>query len=299
MCNSSKIKKYCRNYDHPILCACSYETSDLTTPKNQTNKMKPKHCILTALTAGLAALSTTQAATIAWVGVNTNIDSTADDGATSGWNSSGNTKSLDIDGDNILGTHGWHYAFASGGGGLAGRKALPASLTTTNATTPNANLANSQVRDAPAAGILTGNPATEAAIGSWWRNNTASATQNAISFTVASAAPYAGQILRLGVLFDSSTTNPFTGSQTYTLTQTVGGTATATSTTLNFAADGLDAAFFDLTNLSNGDTFQLSFTNATGSLGHLSGLTFDTAIPEPSTALLGGLGLLALLRRRR
>lgn len=261
--------------------------------------MKTELFALAAISTAFAALSTTQAATIAYVGVNTNIDSTADDGATSGWNSSGNAKSLDIDGDNILGTHGWTVTYGSGGGGLNGRKALPASLTTTSATTPNANIAASQVRDSPSAGVLTGNPATEAAIGSWWRNNTASATQSAISFTVADASAYSGNILRLGILFDSQPGN-LTGSQTFTLAQTTGGAATATSTTLSFAADGLDAAYFDLTSLTTGDVFQLSFTNTTGSFGHLSGITFDVApIPEPSAALLGGLGFLALLRRRR
>ncbi len=65
--------------------------------------------------------------------------------------------------------------------------------------------------------------------------------------------------------------------------------------------------YFDLTNLNIGDTFvvtsttSLSNTEFSDAFEQVIGLTFDTAvvIPEPSSALLGALGLLALLRRRR
>lgn len=53
---------------------------------------------------------------------------------------------------------------------------------------------------------------------------------------------------------------------------------TATDNTLNI--------FMDLTNVSGGNNW-------------LSGYSLQTTVPEPSAALLGGLGLLALLRRRR
>jgi hypothetical protein len=59
-----------------------------------------------------------------------------------------------------------------------------------------------------------------------------------------------------------------------------------------------DGVFFDITGAVAGDTFVVSIDG--GGSEAMSGITFDTAlIPEPSTALLGGLGLLALLRRRR
>lgn len=58
--------------------------------------------------------------------------------------------------------------------------------------------------------------------------------------------------------------------------------------------------------LADGETayFRFQFSNTTGDSGALrSGLSINnlsiTAVPEPSTALLGGLGVLALLRRRR
>jgi len=60
--------------------------------------------------------------------------------------------------------------------------------------------------------------------------------------------------------------------------------------------------------LSNGSTFngagglwQIDYFDTTAGLNGGSGDTFATitAIPEPAAALLGSLGLLALLRRRR
>lgn len=43
----------------------------------------------------------------------------------------------------------------------------------------------------------------------------------------------------------------------------------------------------------------LSVTTTSGGFGVINALTIGTVIPEPSTALLGALGLLGLLRRRR
>jgi len=56
-----------------------------------------------------------------------------------------------------------------------------------------------------------------------------------------------------------------------------------------------------ITNVTAG-SFQTSYTNplATHSSGAVYGWKIElTAVPEPSAALLGGLGMLALLRRRR
>jgi hypothetical protein len=46
-------------------------------------------------------------------------------------------------------------------------------------------------------------------------------------------------------------------------------------------------------------TFTMTVTTDPGDGLHNYAFANVTAIPEPSTALLGGLGLLALLRRRR
>jgi uncharacterized protein (TIGR03382 family) len=58
-----------------------------------------------------------------------------------------------------------------------------------------------------------------------------------------------------------------------------------------------------LTYTANGADNGFNATNSKLFLGGGNGLVFDnivvTTIPEPSAALLGGLGVLALLRRRR
>jgi regulation of enolase protein 1 (concanavalin A-like superfamily) len=58
---------------------------------------------------------------------------------------------------------------------------------------------------------------------------------------------------------------------------------------------------FDLTRADLGGTVQLGLTQGAFLAGNVTSVQFDnfTLIPEPSTALLGGLGLIALLRRRR
>lgn len=60
-----------------------------------------------------------------------------------------------------------------------------------------------------------------------------------------------------------------------------------------YRADFADAADYDTLNFTYTET---GGTN--GARGRFAGVVL-TAVPEPSTALLGGLGLLALLRRRR
>lgn len=81
-----------------------------------------------------------------------------------------------------------------------------------------------------------------------------------------------------------------------------GSGTTRTSTTSGFNGT---AATFDLTSFSNVSTitFQIRFAdnlNENGKLTRIDDFTLNgTVVPEPSAALLGGLGLLALLRRRR
>ncbi len=84
-------------------------------------------------------------------------------------------------------------------------------------------------------------------------------------------------------------------------TFTVGGINKTTSTPIiGTAANAGHFVTYDLTTPSNltGYTLPISFTGGSGSFGALNGLAL-VQVPEPSVALLGGLGMLALLRRRR
>lgn len=243
------------------------------------------------------------AAVLTFAGSQLNIDSTADDGPTIGWHTTGtavgNVKPLDIDGDNALGSDGWIRANNGASGVNNPRRFLPDYIVPYNRTTFETaallGFANSVagVMDNPATGGLNLNPATEDAFAAWHSNNANNA--DLFAFTIQNVNLLAGEILRVGVLFDAS--NGGTGSQVMSLTQTAGGTATATSISLAHAGDGLDVAFFDLTGLSNGDRFVIAADSTARS--HIAGVTFDSATPEPSTAVLWSLGLLAMLRRRR
>ena len=65
----------------------------------------------------------------------------------------------------------------------------------------------------------------------------------------------------------------------------------------------LKFCLFDLTGVNPGDTFRLdALNNISGAgetqSGYLGPVSWDI-VPEPLVTLLGGLGLLGLLRRRR
>lgn len=263
--------------------------------------MKTKHIALAAITASLATVSTTHAAVV-YTGSQLNIDGTGDDGATIGWHSTLQSKPLDIDGDNALGTDGWVRAGSGTGGVTNPNRLIPSYLTAyvgdlsvplTSTSGVNSQFANagSGLIDAPTTASPGINPTAEATA-NVWHSNSANAF-DVYTFTIQNAALLTGQSLRVGLLFDAT----LVGTQVFTMTQTVGGTDTATSGSLAHNADGLDVAFFTLSGLADGDRFVVNADSTSRS--HLAGITFDSAIPEPSAALLGSLGLLALLRRRR
>jgi hypothetical protein len=258
------------------------------------NKLKTQ--LKTPLSIGsiiLAGFTSSHAASIAWVGVDYNVDAKqtslpmAADSV--GWRNSTDVKAfgvgeVDIDGDNIYGTDGYRTR----GGNTTGSISYLASA---------GNIASGGNNF----GYMD-NPSDPTGIDTFrvgfWGSSTTAASLDLFSFTVA-GTDLDSQTLRLGVHFDGYSSND---GLNFTWTQTVGGSATASSGTVISANDGYDFAFFDLNGASAGDTFVLSVSDnyTTSKWLNYDGVVFDTApIPEPSSTALLGLGGLALLLRRR
>lgn len=119
------------------------------------------------------------------------------------------------------------------------------------------------------------------------------------------AANYNGMKVRIGVFGDTLGADEAGGdtNKTYRLTGPGGGDSGAIS--LRGGAAGTSTPeiyFFDITGISPGDVFQLTSTNTGGSgqAGYIGPMSWDIApVPEPSSALLGGIAALGLMRRRR
>ena len=104
----------------------------------------------------------------------------------------------------------------------------------------------------------------------------------------------AGKSYQLQFLFGDGRTG-FGYTQTLTLSDLLTPTPNTTTATVTYGNGSLGDEFAMLTAVVSGST---SFRLTAPGAPILSGLAVHS-IPEPSAALLGGLGLLALLRRRR
>jgi hypothetical protein len=121
-------------------------------------------------------------------------------------------------------------------------------------------------------------------------------TSNLNRITFGSGIPTTG--VRIGIFTD----NHGLDMNSYTVTHTTVGAGGSNAGNVSFNVstfnnDGNDFHFFDIKNAVAGDVFTIAGTGNGSGFSYLGGITVDV-IPEPSAALLGGLGLLALLRRR-
>lgn len=228
---------------------------------------------LLAALATAALVTSSQAATILSLGVDTTTD--AD------WRTTSTTKTsaFDPNGDNIYGSDGYFVGYSAVGASnttielsLSVKPSYISSITSFSpffASNGYANIDNPQ-----AAGEING--------ALYYTAGTK------FSFTVSQNTDFL-----LGVIVGDGISD---GVSSITINQTVGGSATATNAGFSTVDGVVEYVFFSIS-AQSGDEFDVVTAVANGNQG-ITGLTFE-AIPEPSAILVGSLGGLLLLRRRR
>jgi len=220
-------------------------------------------------TWAFATPATAKYATIKYVGTQFDIESPEDDPAV-GWRNPTPKKPMDIDGDHVLGTDGWRV-------GYIGNAAKDPPYAQTAKTAPNANAHGRWDNPADPSGKDTTQGVLHDA-----RAGKGETSRTLLKFTITEALPE-GTTLRVGLLFDVLG-GPNTA--TYTLRQTFGGTASATTPIHEWTGQGLDVAYFDLTELRPGYVFTITCTTVAtphhpGPFEQVVGVTFDTATARP------------------
>lgn len=213
-----------------------------------------------------------QYATISYVGTQFDIESPQDDPQV-GWRNTTPKKPMDLDGDHILGTDGWRM-------GTVGQTVSDPPYAKTAKTAPNGNAHGRWDNPADPSGQDTNQGILHDS-----KAQTGETTAPLVTFTITEDFPE-DKVLRLGILFDVLG-GPNTA--TYTITQTFGGTASATTPVHTWTGEGLDVAFFDLKHLRRGYSFAITSTtvdtpNYPQAFEQVVGITFDTGIVKTRQA---------------
>lgn len=233
------------------------------------------------------------------------------------WRSTDQAKTFDIDGDNVYGTAGYilfatdvvgnttggtapqnvdPFAFVSGAKKTL--SSVPGYLSFTVVTATATGVASGygyRVVDDPT--LTPGVSVGDVQSGSILRGTAIGTEAAFFDITIGDAFPVGG--IRLGFIFRN--TDAYDGA--FRIEQTVGGAESLSFTQSSAATPELQMAFFDITNAAQGDVFRFYGVKNIGSGGNqnanvlLGGVSID-AIPEPTAALLSGIGLLGLLARR-
>jgi len=210
-----------------------------------------------------------------------------------GWRTSTVPKN-DIDGNNVLGSDGW---FVAGG---EGSQLTPAYLTSL--------VANSDSYPGNASYYVIDNPnttpgATPSTIVSGTLNpfpGTGSTTTD-LSFTFGAGVP---DIVRVGLMIDNLDYVIYNPSALQVVQD--GGPAASVvvdTTGATYNDQVPDWVYFDIQGAQTGETYDVLVTGGTESCACLGAVSFDSAVPEPSSFGLVGIGAgflaVAVVRRRR
>lgn len=246
-----------------------------------------KTLLIPALALALAS-GRSNAATISYLGVQTDVESYADDAA--GWRTSTTLKSYDPDGDQVLGTDGYqlfpnnsvnlpaYISSLAGAPGVSGWAGSPGYALVDNPT-GGADIFSGVY-------YFNGVPGGE--------------TRDMFSFTFAGTIP---PLLTVHLMAGASDNANTTANTSFTVAQTTGGSSSvnvplvASSSTFS----GPDWYSFEIAGATAGDVFTVRITNDGVNAQNLQvgGIAFD-AIPEPTAAAqLLGLAAVCLIVRRR
>ena len=272
-----------------------------------------KMAFLVAVSTAMGLANTASASTVAFVG--NDLDTTATQDSGGYWRTAAVAKANDIDGDNILGTDGFRYVTDNpGGNGANDVESMDSSYATfANLTATNfRGNGNYTTIDDPDVVGGTLNSGTFNPQGAGITGEGTEVSFGTINFTTNAVTATSVTTARIGIMVDNLDNVIFNSYQLRLEDVTSGQT---TGPILTQAATGVDNQlpdwyYFDVTNFVVGDQIEVFATSSEGNppqtawpatIGAftLDSVTVTTAVPEPCSATLLGLGGFALMLRRR